>query len=202
MYLARTEPLGPHRKAIRHILRAGGDKQLFTRSRFALWCVAVHRLQYRQILLREEPDPDQIAWMSKLNIDRPDIHLTVDVTHMNILSAAANTLIQSIEDSGAESSERIEKSRQLAHESHGLITSIEKWTSGMAGVLKTESTNPQHIAQPQEMGDSSNPPIPHFPYPRVLSYYDISLAYMWNCHGASQIVFRESWSTSSTTEQR
>src|ERR1700761_1347766 len=98
MYLARTEPLGPHSEAVKHILRARGDGQLFDSSKFALWRLAHHRLQARQILLREQPEPEQIAWMNKLNLDRPDFHICGDILHMNILSAAARRLTQSNED--------------------------------------------------------------------------------------------------------
>ena len=173
-------------------MRVGGDEHLFSRSRFALRCVAHQRLQSRQSLLREEPSPEQLSWVSKLNIDRPDLHISADIMHMNVLSAAAKILTQNIEDSGVESAEEIEKSRQLAHEGQDLVTSMEKWTSELSGVWKPKTINSRSIAQPNEMSCSSSLSIPHFPCPRVLGYQDIWLAYKLNCHYASQIVFRES----------
>jgi hypothetical protein len=192
MYLARIEPLGPHRDAIRHILHTGGNDYLFNQSSFALGCLAHKRLQARQILLREEPDAEQIMWVSKLNVDRPDIHISADVLHMNILSAAVKKLTQSSEDIGSTSEEKVEQSRQLVRSIQDLIASIESWTSAMTGVWKPEVTDPRHIAQPREMDEPFDLPIPHFPCPRMLSYHNVWLAYLWNFHAASQIVLRES----------
>lgn len=100
MYLARTKQLGPHIDAVKYILHARGSKQFYDRSQFALWRVAHHRLQARQILHREGPDADQIEWVSKLNMSLPDIHISADVMHMNILNAAARKLTEDGEGTG------------------------------------------------------------------------------------------------------
>ncbi|KAL9106006.1 MAG: hypothetical protein Q9227_008914 [Pyrenula ochraceoflavens] len=192
MYLARTEPLGHHSEAVKRILHTRGDGQLFNRSHFALWRIAHHRLQSRQILLREEPDPEQIAWMSKLNIDRPDIHISADVLHMNILSAAARKLTQSSGDDGAPALEKLEQARTLLNTMQELITAIDSWTSLTSGAWQPKNTDPQDIAQPPDVSSLTTSPIPRFPCPNVLSYHELWLAYMWNFHAASQIVFRES----------
>ncbi|KIW26162.1 hypothetical protein, variant [Cladophialophora immunda] len=192
MYLARIGPLGPHRDAIKHILHSGGNDYLFNQSSFALGCLAHKRLQARQILLREEPDPEQIMWVSKLNVDQPDIHITADVLHMNILFAAAKKLTESGEEVGSSLEEKVEQSTQLAHSIQNLIASIESWTSAMTGLWKPEVTDPQQIAQPREMDEPFDLPIPHFPYARMLSYHNLWLGCLWNFHAASQIVLRES----------
>ena len=196
MYLARTDPFGPHIEAVRHILRSRGDQQLYSRSQFALWRVAHHRLQARQMLLREEPDFDQIVLLSKLNIDRPDIRISADITRMAILNAAVKKLIHSGQDTLAMSSEeKVEKTRQLAHTIQGAIASIESWTSAMTGNWEPELMDPQRIEQPPETDDPINFPIPYFPCPKMLSWHGIWLAYMSNFHAASQIVLRESWAS-------
>jgi len=130
-------------------------------------------------------------WVGKLNVDRPDNHISADVLHMNILSAAVKKLTQSSEDIGSTLEEKVEQSTQLVRsiQDHD---SIESWTSAMTGVWKPEVTDPRHIARPREMDEPFDLPIPHFPCPCVLSYHNLWLAYLWNFHAASQIVLRES----------
>jgi len=181
-----------HGDAIRYILYAGGHDYVFNRSSFALGCLAHKRLQARQILLREEPEPEQIVWVSKLNVDRPDNHISADVLHMNILSAAVQKLARSSADIGSTSGEKVEQSRQLVRSIQDLIASMESWTLAMTGVWKPEVMEPRHITQPREMDEPFDLPIPQFPCPRMLSYHNLWLAYLWNFHAASQIVLRES----------
>ncbi|KAI9737249.1 MAG: hypothetical protein M1818_005781 [Claussenomyces sp. TS43310] len=158
--------------AIRHILRIGGNDHLLNRTRFAL-CLAHKPLQARQILLREEPDPEQITWVSKLNVDQPDIHVSADILQMNILCAAVKKLTQGSEDTGSTLEEKVRELRQLARSTQDLIASIESWTSAVTGVWKPEVTDPRYLAQPQGMDEPFDLPIPHFPCPGVLSYHSI-----------------------------
>ncbi|KAF2102463.1 hypothetical protein NA57DRAFT_63397 [Rhizodiscina lignyota] len=192
MYLMRTDPVGPHSEAIKHILHSRGDGQLYDSAQFSLWRLAHHRLLSRQVLLREQPDPEQIAWVSKLNVDRPDLHICADVLHMNILSAAAKKLTQTIDDTEPIRGGKLEQAKQMTQEMLNLIETIESWTLEMTGVWKPKIEDTQSIAKPQDVGESPNFPIPHFPCPRFLRYQDIWLAYMWNFYAASQIVLRES----------
>ena len=190
MYLARTDPLGLHSDAVRHVLHARGDQQLFDPSRFALWRVANHRLQARQMLLREEPDPDQVVWLSKLNINRPDIHISADVLHMNILVAAVKKLTQDGKKTRSNTLERVEQASQLVDTIQSLLISVVSWTSAMTGVWKPQQVDSRHYKD--AVDDLSGSPIPVIPCPRVLTYHDIWLAHMWTFHAASQIVLRES----------
>jgi hypothetical protein len=151
--------------------------------------MAHHRLQSRQILLREGPGPDQIAWLGKLNTGQPDIHISADVLQMNTLSAAAKNLTQ-IND--ITPMEKVAQARQLVHAIQNLLTAAEKWTSQLNGVWKPDTIDPQQIVGPREPEERSNLPIPLFTCPRFLSYHDVWLVYMWNWHAASQIVLRES----------
>ena len=190
MYLARKEPFWPHSNAVKHVLHARGDQQFFDPSRFALWSVANHRLQARQMLLREEPDPDQVVWLSKLNINRPDIHISADVLHMNILVAAVKKLTEDSEDISTPPLEKVEQARQLMNTIQSLLISVVSWTSAMTGVWKPQPVDSRHYKH--AVDDLSGYPIPVIPCPRVLTYHDIYLAYMWTFHAASQIVLRES----------
>jgi hypothetical protein len=194
MYLARTEPLGPHDEAIRHILRTRGDEQLYNSSHFSLWRIANHRLQARQMLLREQPDPEQIAWVSKLNINRPDLHICADVLHMNMFSEAAKRLTQAHEDIATMRTERSEQARHLVHEIRDLISTIESWTSAMTGVWIPKIDDPQNIAQPQDVDEPANLPIPHFPCPQTLSYSDLWLVQIFS----SKLRTLANWETRDT----
>ncbi|KAI0127527.1 hypothetical protein BJ170DRAFT_625787 [Xylariales sp. AK1849] len=193
MYLGRTEPLGPHSNAVRHMLIRRGNTQFFDRSRFALWCVAHQRLLTRQVALREKPDAEQMAWMGKLNTTSPDMRICADVIQMNVVSAAARELLGGTQDDDATPLDKVERVRHLAYEIQDLLDSIDTWTTSVATVWKPEAIDPQCIAPPQyELDNASNVPIPYFPCPRFLSYNDIWLAHMWNFHAASQIFLRES----------
>lgn len=207
MYLSRSFPLGPHSEALKLILRARGEEPLFSQSSFNLWRLAHHRLQTRQVMLGEAPDPEQIAWVSKLNLDRPDLHFYADVLHINLLGVEARRLMQGSPDIGATLDERIERARQLSRSMQDLIASIEGWTSEVTGKWRPKIKDPDIIVY-QEADEPDDLPIPNFPCPQVLSYNDIWLvsiptlkqlahannfqAYMWTFHGASQIILRES----------
>jgi hypothetical protein len=173
MYLARTDPRGPHSKAIEHILRSRGDGQLYNPTRFSLWRLTHFRLQSWQTLFRQQPNPEQIAWMSKLNMSQPELHICADVLHMNTLSAVARTLTPTVGNTEAMLVEKLDSARQLAKEMQDLTVTIESWTSEMTEVWKPKIDDPQNIAQPQDVDEAPYFPIPYFPYPQLVSYHDI-----------------------------
>ncbi|KAF2673700.1 hypothetical protein BT63DRAFT_431674 [Microthyrium microscopicum] len=192
LYLARNDPLSPHKDAIRHVLSIRGDKQLYSPTRFSLWRLTHYRLQSWQTLFQEEPDAQQIAWVSKLNIDHPDLRVCSHVLHMNILSAAAKVLMRTPTDSEAIRIAKINQAMFMMQEMHTLILTIESFMTEMKGVWKATVGDPRNIRQPEDFEELHNFPIPQFPYQRILSYDDIWLAYIWNFYIASQIVLRES----------
>jgi hypothetical protein len=173
MYLARTNPLGSHNKAIEHILRSRGDLQLYNPTRFSLWRLTHFRLQSWQTLFREQPNPEQMVWMSKLNINQPELHICADVMHMNVLSAIAKTITQPTEITVATMAEKLGAAKQLSKEIQDLFVTIESWTAEMTEVWKPETQNSQNIAQPQDVDESPNYPIPRFLCPQLLGYHDI-----------------------------
>lgn len=191
MYLAGTEPLGPHSEAMRHVLHARGATQLYDRPRFALWRVANQRLQSRQILLREGPNPDQMSWLSMLDDDRPDIHMTADILRINALCAAAK---KAVYDSATDMTlvEQLAMVQQLAQEMDALLVSVESWDAQLDGVWKPQDHDPRHITQPHDLETSTAVPIPLLTCPRMLLYHDIWLAHMSTFFGATKIVLRES----------
>lgn len=187
MYLARNIFLGPHSDAVKHVLRTRGEEQLFNRSAFAVARRAHHRLLSRQILLSERPDPEQIAWLGKLNVNRPDIHINADVLRMNILISEAKELMQR--------PLKTDKATLLAQRMQTLVSQIESWLleSSLMEVWKPKAIDPQQVVRPRDVSPFSEDPMSHFICPRILAYHDIWLAYMWNFHAASQIVLRETF---------
>jgi hypothetical protein len=192
MYLARREPLGPHTGAIKHILRTRGDGQFFDASRFALWRLAYHRLQTRQIMLHEQPDSAQIEWISKLNMDEPDLHMLSDILQMSIFSTEVERLQKISNDIGVELAETLDQARQLVLAIQDLITSIDQWTSEINKEWKPQAHDNHLIPQAWEIDEASETTLPRFPCPRFSSYCNIWMAYMRSFHYASQIILRES----------
>jgi hypothetical protein len=175
MYLARNDPLGPHSGAIRHILRSRGDAQLYSPTRFSLWRLTHYRLQSWQTLFQEQPDAQQIAWVSKLNLERPDLRICSHVLHMNILSAVAKTMTQTATDTEEMRTTRLNQADRMTREMQDLTVTIESFMSEMRGVWKAKIDDPNKIAQPLDVDELANFPIPQFPYQRLLSYDDIWL---------------------------
>ena len=189
VYLARVKPLGPHRDAIKHILYT--DREEYpTESQFSLWCVAHQRLQVRQLLARDPPDPEQVTWVDRLNTRRPDLHIAADMLHMNTMSAELKNFIRAAQETLEVPEYTILQAQQLASSTQDLITTVETWSRAVA-----EQWKPKQLDADQEVLSPirrSSLPIPHFPCPKLLNYHDLWLAYMWNLHAAAQIVLRES----------
>jgi hypothetical protein len=189
IYLSRNWKSRPHDGAIRHILRARGEAQLYDPIKFALWSAAHHRLQAHQILLREEPDPNEANLLSKLNTNQTDIHLSADLLQINVLIAAAKKLTHSSEGSENTLPEKLEEANELIRAIEDFIKSVENWKPSINEIWRPETIGLAQLQPDVEVGDQ---PIPSFTSPTVLSYRDLWLAYLWNLHTASQIVLRES----------
>jgi hypothetical protein len=191
MYLGRNDPVGAHSEAIRHVLRTRGETQLYAPSRFSLWQLTHYRLQAWQTMNREHPETQQLEWLEKLNMERPDLFICTHVLRMNVLCAVSRTLMQSATDDAATTSMRLEKldrARQLVREMQEMTVTVENWASEMSRVWVNacEEDATAIVAQ----GPSF--PTPYFPYSRLITYDDIWLAYIWNFYAASQVVLRES----------
>jgi hypothetical protein len=176
MFLARNDPLGTHNEAIRHILRSRGDGQLYSPTRFSLWRLTHYRLQAWQTLFREQPDEQQIAWIRKLNTERPDLRICAHVLQMNVLSAAARMLTQTPVDTEAKRIAKLEHAKHLAREMQDLTVAIEDWTEELKGVWEPKLGDVQDLVPPQEADDLPNlaaPPFSWPPCPKILSYDDL-----------------------------
>ena len=144
------------------------------------------------MLLREKPEPEQIDWMKKLNVDRPDIHVSADVLNMNSLSAAAKQLTQTGEDTEINAEQKLEKSTQLVQSMQTLLPLIDEWVSVTTGAWKPKVFDSTYTASVSTLDVPLSLPLPHLPCSYLLDYHNVWLAYVWNFHAASQIVLRES----------
>ncbi|KAK6383421.1 hypothetical protein LTS17_002713 [Exophiala oligosperma] len=192
MYLGRTEPLGPHSNAVRLILRERGYPQFLDRSSFCLWRMAHGRIQARQILLREEPDPEQIEWLNRLDHGITYLRISSNIHQINTIAAAVTKLIQSEQGIKSTVTKRREEAHKLIHSSQNLLASIEQWIADVGEKWRPKVVAGNCALQESDQDSPSHPSLPDFLCPRMLNYSDIWLAYTWNFHAASQIVLRES----------
>ena len=101
---------------------------------------------------------------------------------MNVLSATAKTLTEASEGDESLRLEKAVKARELAQEMQDLLVNVENWASEMTEVWKPKEDDPQNIVQPLVAGESPTFPIPHFPYPRLLTYDDLWLVCYYTRH--------------------
>lgn len=196
IYLARREPLGPHKQALRHILSLRGEEQLHDRARFELWRTAQQRLQAQRITQRDDPaGEEQLGWIAKLNTRLPDVHVCVDVEKTVVLCSAGRGLMEVVIARGGdggrvEALEMENKVRELLQTMKEVVISMEEWASQVGNGWR-----PKRVGavvggcRKQEDTLVFAPPFAHLP---ALKYSDPWLAYKWNFHAASQIVLRQS----------
>lgn len=192
MYLARIEPLGPHIAAIKYILQLRGSEQLYDRSRFALFRAANCRLQSRQIQRGEDPEPVQEELLRKLDAQRPEIHVALDIMDMSRLCAEARNFsdepIDNVEKTQAEVANQVSQLLQRIEE---LLNSTAAWTSTTTAIWKPKVVDSSSITKSLEASNLHDHPLAHFECPALFTYTHVWFAYIWNFHAASQIVLRE-----------
>ena len=191
MYLSRSEPLGPHKSAIRHLLDARGEEQIFNQLRFALWRVALHRLQIRQMLLREAPECHELKLLSKLNADLPDVHISLDAQRVIDFSIAAREITESEGYTDTTHQEGFERAQQLLHGMTDLIKSMKKFAWDLTASWEQRPVRPAPNEDFQRVEDLSQLSNPDPTRPRDVEYHDTSLSVMLSFHAASQIILRE-----------
>ena len=191
MYLSRSEPLGPHKSAIRHLLDARGEEQIFSQLRFALWRVALHRLQIRQMLLREAPERHELTLLSRLNADLPDVHISLDAQRVIDFSHAAREITEGKESPDVSRGEALGRAQQLLHAMTDLIKSMGKFVWDLTASWEQKSVRLASNDDVQSLEDLSQLSSPDPTQPRDVEYRDTSLSVMLSFHAASQIILRE-----------
>lgn len=178
MHHDRSEPLGPHSIGLKHLLRARGDRQLYNRRGFSLWRVAHHRLQARQVLLREEPLPEQAEWVHKLNSSQPDLHITSHVFEISKLCAHARSLLDraTIVSEGT-----LQEVHLFLKKCSEIIGDCDQWTEEISDRWKPR-TVPNNLSF-EILQDLAN----------ISLHHDIWVTYMTNFHHASRIIAREAY---------
>lgn len=176
MHTARSEPLGPHSAGLLHVLRARGDGQLLNREGFSLWRIAHHRLQARQILLREQPFREQRVWIDALATEQPDLHIITHVFRISILCGQADLILST---PSFDDPQQIEAASRLRYEIWNAVADGRVWQEGI----------PQQWLTPKSSFDSPIDPLK--PVTMASMYHDIWVAYMWNYYHASLIALHE-----------
>lgn len=190
VYLAKSDLLGTHSDAIQYVIYARGMDQLYHHPRFCLWRVANWQLQARQVLRGEEPSAIQQQLASKLNIDRPELHISADVLQISTLCAAAKRLLSdSANGMARQTAENLDCAAYILQSMSSLLGSIDAWTSVVTGPWKPNAFNTREnseLAEERHFASSL-----HYYCPLTFIYSDSSLACIWNFHFACQIVLRE-----------
>lgn len=167
MHLYRTEPLGPHSTGLVYLLRMRGDGQFFNAQSFSLWRIAHHRLQARQILLRERPQPEQEVWINKLNDQQPDLHITMHVFQISKLCADAQEMINDPSKS----------TEPFVRELSELMEDCERWIDELPEQWRARKVRSRN----------------DYPLEEITLHHDIWLAYMLNFHNASRICMQNAF---------
>ncbi|EMC98235.1 hypothetical protein BAUCODRAFT_417190 [Baudoinia panamericana UAMH 10762] len=191
VYLARSEPLGLHGRAVDDILRLRGDGQFFNHDRFAAWRLAYDRLQLRQIIFREGPSAEQITWFGRLNLDAPELRMCADKMRVNILCAEARRLIEGgAEQSGDDG--QAERAATLVQEMKNLVSSIEAWMPTLTRAMEVQEVTHEQLSEAEAMSEIAAP-LPYTILERGLLFYrDITTAHRVNFFASAQVVLRES----------
>lgn len=145
-------------------MRSRDDGQLYSPSRFSLWRLTHYRLQFWQTLFCEHPDAQQIAWVSKLNMDHPDLRICSYVLHMNILTALAKSLVHTSENDATMRREKLCRITQLAKEMQELISAIEQWMSEMSEPWKAKNHDFQNNIVSGDVDEVYSYQIPRLHY--------------------------------------
>ncbi|KAF2159673.1 hypothetical protein M409DRAFT_37879, partial [Zasmidium cellare ATCC 36951] len=184
MYLARSGYVTAHRSAVKHFISNRGTEPLHLRESYGIWRTAHHRLQAYQILIRESPEAQQIAWVERLQIERPDLRISSDIMRMNMLCAQARTTSAQDDPNTKD---------QLIQSISDLLSNIDDWTSKINGIWRPKRTSIYDTLaqefQTLHLADILDPTSAH---QTPTTGQDVWLTYMWNFHFASQIALRES----------
>ena len=173
------------------MLNARGGDQLFNQSQLALFRAANCRLQARQMLSSQEPEPVQEELIGQLDANVPDVRIAIDIMQMSRLCSEARSLLQSRSDSAAATLVVIMQIDSLLDRMDDLLAAVLGWTSGTNGIWKPKVVDAYSLETPEFPSDTMDHPLRHYNCPRLLSYPDVWFAYIWNFHAASQILFRE-----------
>ena len=128
--------------------------------------------------------------MSKVNLERPELHISADALRVTDLRAAAKHLLASEQSE----EEKVGHAIQIMQGIEDFLQDMDRWTSAMTGIWKPTSHDAQPALQPAE-GPTEHPdhPLKHFMCPRIFRYIDIHLVGLWTFYSACQIVLRETF---------
>lgn len=193
MYLARSEPLGLHNKALKYLLEARGNDPLHNFRLFCLWRVSIFRLQARQLLLGEDGGEGggafQQTLLDSLNQERPDLRVMYHVSQIIHLCSKIDQLRHnSWQEADVTALAQI---TNLLEEIRKLISSIESWTSTLDKDIKPTPVMSDLTSRFERMTTFNEDTVDTFQCPIMLKYHDITLAFLWSFYAAAQIILRD-----------
>ncbi len=192
MYLAAERPLGVHSGAVKFVMNSRGTSQLDDRARFDLWRAANCRLQARQLQSGEPPDPGQVQMLSRLNTERPDIHVAADIMLITSLCAEARSLLSKCESMQLDGCQLGDALSQLLFRMRDAGNAASSWTSGVSALWRPTSVcSPTALQRNSILGNSPEHPVPMCDFFHLLTYSSSWYAYIWNFHAAAQIMLHE-----------
>jgi hypothetical protein len=189
MYLAQSEPLGPHIEAVKYLMKYRGDEQLYSPSQYSLWRMANCRLQARQIQTGDGPDPTQARLINQLNPDQPDAQIVAYTMQSTALRASARRLLDG-SNSDLDAYTLYEECSRLINAIDELVARMKEWRSTITGVWQPKIVE---ITNQVTYFDSHDHPLTVYDCWMLHCYPNVWFAYTWNTHLASNIALCESY---------
>lgn len=182
--MSRNEPLGPHSKAVEHLLIARGKYQLASRRGFAVWRVALHRLQVRQMILGLDPLPAQEECIAILHSSDPAIRTASDNQHVVELCSQSRKLLRL---SSEETHLHRENFMALLRTITSQLISMEEWRKTTPEAWQPEFVEPGTKIHREWPRDTR---LPSFATSNMRLFYDPWIAYKTGFHHIGCLILR------------
>lgn len=162
------------------LLSGRGLKQFCSPQGFALWRIAHHRLQCRQLILQEDPIPESSLWFQHLDLSEPSLRIAWNNLQIQVLCCHCRRIMES--DTCSQSDLDL-----LVAEFQALISSTNNWMSNLAHGWQPKMDRLDHI-------DSKLQSVWHLLLPlQCRIYYDAWVAYEVCFHEIGQVMLHETF---------
>lgn len=166
------------------MLKQRGTTQLFSHAGFNLWRIAHHRLQLRQTLLGLQPLPEQVEWVSHLDLSNPILHIARDLVDIQQLCHQARQQLESNPGLGLV---EVEAALDLVGEMRQLIELTRTWTEHVEKPWQALFIEVDNIVAEPLFPRALPISLPR----RLRLYHDIWIAYEWCYHDIGRLIILE-----------
>lgn len=162
-------------------LLSGRDfEQFSSRQGFALWRIAHHRLQCRQLILQKDPLPESLLWFQHLDLSDPSLRIASDNLQIQVLCCQCRRIMEA--DPCSQSDLDL-----LIATFQALITSTNNWMSNLAQQWQPKMDRLNHV-------NSKLQSVWHLLLPlQCRIYYDAWVAYEVCFHEIGQVMLHETF---------